>query len=639
MVCKMRIGHASQYPLATTYTSLAITNSGITEDAFEAYKNQSCKSYATDCQLPNALEQVDPQILLHTLQESCTTDAVSCFRQGLLLQPIAVVNNQSIPSNTDRKKSLELFQKSCDNGFPIGCTYASLQQNDFVRLEQQCSKNQNLFSCRELYVQELLDSKTSAQSEEKLSELCTQQNFFLACGDIGIYFSGKHQDHLAIPLLDKACTSGDARSCYWLGHHIKNGAGIIKNPKKSLELFQKSCDAGIGDACMALVEYATANNQEDIVKKSCLTGSARGCVWLGNKGENDYPYFAIACQLSENQPQACLLAGLSLDASESLWYFKRSCQTGNSQGCFHAYEILDIQNQTTEAIAFVSQSCQMGYMLGCETLGKLQLLKKATATDLSQPIQLLEMACRSGQKNACSLLELQGRPRIEKDCTEQHIASSCYTLIRFFDGSLGTQANIDKAYALAQKECEGNKNIPACVKFGFYLMSGQGNSIDKDKAYQLFLQACSAQNAAGCYNLGLMHLEKHDIQSSLPFFQQACTYKDGRGCAQAGVFLRQSGQETEGITLLETSCSLGDATGCAHFGFIQARQNKIEDAISTLGYSCTYGHPDGCFNLAVIVHQNPSLAQFLFSDPEEVVQESMHRACSLGHHLACQQKQ
>ena len=123
-----------------------------------------------------------------------------------------------------------------------------------------------------------------------------------------------------------------------------------------------------------------------------------------------------------------------------------------------------------------------------------------------------------------------------------------------------------------------------------------------------------------------------------PFFQQACTYEDGRGCAQAGIFLRQQGKEEQGITLLERSCSLGDATGCAHFGYIQARQNRIEDAISTLGYSCSYGHPDGCFNFAIVVHQNRNLAQMLFSDTEAVIQDAMHRACTLGHTGACQQK-
>ena len=82
---------------------------------------------------------------------------------------------------------------------------------------------------------------------------------------------------------------------------------------------------------MALTEYSTASLQQSMVQKSCLAGSARGCVWLGNKGLKDYPYFAIACQLSENQSQACLLAGLSQSDSDSLWYFERACQTGNSR--------------------------------------------------------------------------------------------------------------------------------------------------------------------------------------------------------------------------------------------------------------------------------------------------------------------
>ena len=71
-------------------------------------------------------------------------------------------------------------------------------------------------------------------------------------------------------------------------------------------------------------------------------------------------------------------------------------------------------------------------MLGCETLAKLQLLQKAPLENLSQPVQLLEMACRSGQESACSLIHIQARPHIEKDCKEQKSASSCYNLNLIF---------------------------------------------------------------------------------------------------------------------------------------------------------------------------------------------------------------
>ncbi len=636
------LGTSAADTLATSYMSLALTNSGIIKEQTSQYQKRSCESYKPDCTIDLEISKNDFKSTSSALQQSCTTDGISCFRLGLLLRPTAVVQDKSIPKETSYEQSLKYFDTACHKGISEGCTYAAIQRKDRNSLQIQCHQDNNIFSCRENHLVDILsiDTQRAQEAQKKLSLLCHQKDFFLSCGDLGIYLSGKRQDQKAVPLLQKACSLGDARGCYWLGHHVKNGDGIDKDPTKAQQYFKQACDSGIGDACMALIEYKQAHLQFDFVQQACLYGSARACVWLGNKKTNsELPYFAIACQLSENQPQACLMAGISLEetSEESLWYLSRSCQQGNAQGCYKSYEVYKAKGDIDTAITSVSQSCQMGYMLGCEKFAELQLSEQAPIQNWSKPIQLLEVACRSGLTTSCSIIENTARHIITNDCQKKQSPTSCYTLIRYLDGSLGGSKDPSQAFILAQTECQKN-NIPACVKLGYYFISATGTAQNKEKAQELFIQTCSAQSGSGCYNLGLMHMETHKIEASLPFFQQACTYNDGRGCAQAGIFLRQQTKELEGIQLLEKSCSLGDATGCAHFGYIQARQNKIEDAISTLGYSCTYGHPDGCFNLAVIVHQNRSLAQFLFSDPELVIQESMHKACLLGHKIACDQK-
>ena len=60
----------------------------------------------------------------------------------------------------------------------------------------------------------------------------------------------------------------------------------------------------------------------------------------------------MVCQLSDNQSESCLIAGLSLPSEESFWYFKRSCQTGNSKGCYHTYERYAIQENISEGVPF-----------------------------------------------------------------------------------------------------------------------------------------------------------------------------------------------------------------------------------------------------------------------------------------------
>ena len=72
---------------------------------------------------------------------------------------------------------------------------------------------------------------------------------------------------------------------------------------------------------MALLNFSTAEFQNEVVKQALFTGFNRGCVWLGNKGLSDLPYFAMVCQLSDNQSESCLIAGLSLPSEEKFLVF------------------------------------------------------------------------------------------------------------------------------------------------------------------------------------------------------------------------------------------------------------------------------------------------------------------------------
>ena len=158
-------------------------------------------------------------------------------------------------------------------------------------------------------------------------------------------------------------------------------------------------------------------------------------------------------------------------------------------------------------------------------------------------------------------------------------------------------------FSLAKDECEGSKNVPACVKLGYYLMSGLGAPPNPEEARRLFIQACSSQNASGCYNLGLMYLENHDLEGGFPFFNKAVHMTTVEAVHRQEYFETTRKRRT-GYPIVGKKLFIGRCYGlCPLWIYTSFCQNRIEDAISTLGYSCSYGHPDGCFNFAIVVHQ------------------------------------
>lgn len=48
----------------------------------------------------------------------------------------------------------------------------------------------------------------------------------------------------AVELLNKACDSGEAKGCTFLGTLYQYGQGVKQDYKKAVELYQKGCDGG-----------------------------------------------------------------------------------------------------------------------------------------------------------------------------------------------------------------------------------------------------------------------------------------------------------------------------------------------------------------------------------------------------------
>ena len=83
---------------------------------------------------------------------------------------------------------------------PEGCTYLALQRKDLSSIKEQCLKQENPFSCREHYIKTFWIHKVLSKHKLNFPISVQRKTCLLACGDLGIYYSGIRRDEQAIPL-------------------------------------------------------------------------------------------------------------------------------------------------------------------------------------------------------------------------------------------------------------------------------------------------------------------------------------------------------------------------------------------------------------------------------------------------------
>jgi Trypsin-like peptidase domain/Sel1 repeat len=125
----------------------------------------------------------------------------------------------------------------------------------------------------------------------------------------------------AVPLYQKACSSGEQEACISLGWAYFYGNGIQINDDKAEDLWSTACDAGAGYGCGSLVaiERLTSYGRQGAVtalpfaQKGCLLNDADSCFTLGL----DY-WNGIA--VAQDQEKAKEL-------------FQKACNLGVKAGC------------------------------------------------------------------------------------------------------------------------------------------------------------------------------------------------------------------------------------------------------------------------------------------------------------------
>lgn len=380
--------------------------------------------------------------------------------EGCFLYAYVVEHGLSVPANAAeakklRQKSLELHEKACEKGIGESCTRAGellesgvyVDKNEARALERYKRGCELEFAdgCRLLGLLALgkKDAQSVVESVATIEKSCklgssagcgllatmyiegngvqpdakkaldlfiqscdgpTDMRLGISCQGAAELFDAKglasHDELAAAKYYEKACAQSYLNGCVDLGRMYAAGRGIARDEKKALQLFEKSCQDGVGHpvGCNeAGFAYENAKGAPEDVKKaavfyehSCKAGVAAGCNNLGM-------LFALGKGIEKNDGKAAAL-------------FDEACSKNLRAGCVNLGELAlagrtgSLIDDATIVRLFAS-GCEANVTVGCYDLALMISKGRGIPKDLEKARTLFDKACQDGLKPACETLQ------------------------------------------------------------------------------------------------------------------------------------------------------------------------------------------------------------------------------------------
>jgi TPR repeat protein len=154
-------------------------------------------------------------------ERACARDlAVACSNQGVYL-----ANGYAVPIDTARAAAL--YRKACDGHYAKGCVNLA----DATASGAGVTKNLAL--------------------AKKLRESACDLGSGEGCADLayGLEHESKPNLDAAVKAYDRGCRLGSALACHNLGVMFADGRGVVASPKRTDELYARSCELGDKEDC------------------------------------------------------------------------------------------------------------------------------------------------------------------------------------------------------------------------------------------------------------------------------------------------------------------------------------------------------------------------------------------------------
>jgi TPR repeat protein len=349
---------------------------------------------------------------------------------------------------------------------------------------------------------------------------------------------------------EKSCRNGITGGCFRLAWSLwRHNQGTDRD--RALELFQKACLAGSGEACayegMHLADRAGRSNDAiAVLELSCDLGNADGCA-------NFAFLYATGTLVKRDDRRATSL-------------YVKSCDLGNARGCYNVGLMADDARGGPRdgalAVARYEEACETGSSTACTNLGFLYENGRGVRQDGPRAAALYQRGCDGTR---CQPSNLGG----------------CVNLGRAYRDGKGVEKNESRAATIFQEACDRKLNPDdvdadrnrsrACSLLGSLYLAGDGIGKDVTKGRELSELGCARGDSWGCFNAASVYTSGSgvpvDAAKAVSFLEQACKGGDAEGCHDLGfAFEKGTGvarDRRRAVELFRRACELGFKPACA----------------------------------------------------------------------------
>lgn len=436
-----------------------------------------------------------------------------------------------------------------------------------------------------------------------------------------------------------------------------------------------------------VIEYEKSNNLKKRKKTSnllinlCENGNARACFLLGTKiniipTEDRINYLNKASLLGDKETNLYLgkayLEGtnfLKLDHEKASYFFQKSCQQQNLEGCFYywllsndkniknkiyedclnksndicekyATELINKEKDHNRSLKILENQCFKNNINACTKLSDLYILSE----NYDKSVELNKLLCKNNYSVACinAAVIIKGSSILKLNSTEQQSevqkeiqalseqgcrldASQCWHLGEIY---IMNNININKGLNYIKASCDKG-NPHGCNTLAKLYEYGNGVDLDLNKAKQILKNNCE-KYPSSCHRLGLL-IDQHNgnLNEAKDYYIKACDQGLVLACANVGQLFWKSPvvvPKKQAIYYLDKACMTGDGVACSLINAIYLNDNNVYNVVKYSEKGCELNNGECCHNMGV---HNINMNEF------HLAKIYAEKSCKLGYQLGC----
>lgn len=230
----------------------------------------ACDTYADTVWPGDAGAVADPPALRQVIERSCELDDGHGCQ---ILGQASHQGNFGLPQ--DDARAVELWSKSCDRKWPIGCRWLgwAYQAGWAVKPNEE-------------------------KAREHMQQACDLGEQY-GCTELGWVLVNLDRVGEALPIWQKGCDAKDGESCRGVAWAYANGRGVAADPVKARQIAELGCGYTGGDwSCGLLGWYlieGTGGDKDiprgrDLMGRGCSAGFTWACTTLDGYAQAESPF-------------------------------------------------------------------------------------------------------------------------------------------------------------------------------------------------------------------------------------------------------------------------------------------------------------------------------------------------------------